>query len=432
MPDAVDTIAALATPIGGTIAILRTSGPRAIEWKQALGVTHEYPHPCLLQLGPDLPVPATVLVFRAPRSATGEDVVEYHFPGSPWIASRLLERLYALGARQAEPGEFTSRAFLNGKLDLAAAEGVVATISASNRAGLDAGRRLLSGELSRRLAPMMERLAEVLALVEVGIDFSEEDVSFIDRDRLLAAIESSCRELDALLAAAPSLERLEHEPRIVLAGRPNAGKSSLLNALAGRLRAVVADVAGTTRDVLSERVALDTGYITLTDAAGLGGGVPTDAIEVQMREKSLRAIEEADRVVLVIATDDDRAPLNLLRSPDLVVYSKSDLASAEHAGVSSSVMKAGGLDALRTALDTLAFPADRHEAEQGVALNVRHRSLVAAAIESLRRAADSLPRGPELVAAELRAAIDALGGILGKVAPDDVLGRIFSSFCIGK
>ena len=462
MTDAPDTIAAAATPAGGAIAIVRTSGPLAVQIAIELGVPlapslgtsgegwgeglrasispkkdpHPNPLPAYraggLSLGDSIVVSAKVLSFRAPRSSTGEDVVEYHVPGSPWVIGRLLKRLFELGARQAEPGEFTSRAFLSGKIDLAAAEGVVATISASNRAGLDAARRLLAGELSRRLTPLLDRLGDTLALVEVGIDFSEEDVSFIDRDRLMDELDASRDALEALLLAAPSLERLDHEPRIVLAGRPNAGKSSLLNALADRQRAIVADVAGTTRDALSERVALASGFVTLIDVAGVEEAASADDIETQMQASARREVDSADHLVLVIAADDVRPPLTMTREPDLVVRSKSDLGSTSLDALRASALDPAGCDALRAALDKLAFTGATTEAATGVAVNVRQRASIDDAVAALDRAINSLDAGAEIVSAELRQAIDALGRVLGRVAPDDVLGRIFSSFCIGK
>jgi tRNA modification GTPase len=435
-----DTIAALANATGGAVAIVRTSGPRAFEFADRLGgdlSPSPGPLPAYrergLTLGDSKSVPAKVLSFRAPRSSTGEDVVEYHLPGSPWVVARLLERLFELGARQAEPGEFTSRAFLGGKVDLAAAEGVVATISASNRASLDAARQLLGGELSRRLVPILDRLTDTLALVEVGIDFSEEDVSFIDRDRLIDQIDACRDELRVLLGVASSLERLDHEPRVVLAGRPNAGKSSLLNALAERNRAVVTDLAGTTRDALSERVALPSGYITLVDIAGLEEASSPDDIASQMHATAVRTMEAADHVVLMVAADDERPAVVLSRAPDLIVCSKSDLQqSASPAGIHASIKNPGGLDAIRAALDGLAFPHRATESSLGVALNVRQRSTIADASAALDRAREILDDGAEIVAAELRHSLDALGRVLGRIAPDDVLGRIFSSFCIGK
>jgi tRNA modification GTPase len=341
-----------------------------------------------------------------------------------------------LGARAAEPGEFTARAYLNGRIDLTAAEGVAATISAQGEQELAAARQLLAGELARRLAPVMDLLARTLALVEVGIDFVEEDVTFLSAGEITRRITDADQALQCLLSESSRFERLSHEPQVVLVGRPNAGKSTLLNALAGKDRAVVSPIAGTTRDVLWADVALARGTIRLIDVAGIDEEPPSAVaqIESEMRRRALQAVESADFVVLVQDVTDPGARLFLSRDPAVVVLSKSDLRphlpEGGAANLAVSAVSGLGLDPLRQRLDALCF--GQTSASPALALNVRHVRQVSEAREALGRARAQASGGPELLALELREALDALGQILGRVSPDDLLGRIFSSFCIGK
>jgi tRNA modification GTPase len=390
-----------------------------------------------------LSFPAWAYCFVAPRSYTGEDLVELHIPGNPLLAQMLLSRLITLGARNADAGEFTARAFFNGRIDLTEAEGVAASVAAHSDQELRAARRLMAGELARRLRPIMDVVAETLALVEVGIDFSEEDVTVLPPDDARRRITDAITSLDRLVAESARFERLAHEPRVVLVGRPNAGKSTLLNALAGHDRAVVSPIAGTTRDALSAEVALPRGMIHLVDVAGFVGATqaspesadasvaPTGGIARDMEHHAVQAAETADLIVLVQDTTDDRPPPRLAREPDLTVHTKLDLlpAGAALTSLAVSALRGTNLDKLRTALDDLAF-GGRHASGAGLALNDRHLHAIAAAREALVRGD---PRaGPELLALELRESLDALGEILGTVSPDELLGRIFSTFCIGK
>src|SRR5688572_1455739 len=251
-------------------------------------------------------VPSWVYLFKGPRSYTGDDLVEFHLPGNPLLVRMLMDELVARGARPAEPGEFTARAYFNGRMDLTQAEGVAAVVCAHGEEELSAARQLLAGELARRLRPAMDRIAETLALVEVGIDFSEEDVTFLSAEEVGRRAAEVAADLRRLMDESPRFERLSHEPCVVLVGRPNAGKSTLLNALAGWERAVVSRVAGTTRDVVSAEVVLRDGIVIVMDAAGLEEEVPAaedrspeTQIARQMHERALRAVEAADVVVLV-------------------------------------------------------------------------------------------------------------------------------------
>lgn len=391
----------------------------------------------------ELLVPATLFAFRAPRSYTADDLIEFHIPGNPLLARLLLDHLARAGARSAEPGEFTARAYFNGRLDLAEAEGVAATIAASNERDLSAARKLLAGELSRRLKPPMDALVDTLALVEAGIDFADEGISFIDRDDLLDRIDCVDRQLAAILFDSARFEPLTHEPVVVLIGRPNAGKSTLLNALAGRERAVVSPIAGTTRDALSAEVALPGGMVRLVDVAGVGpeahhlSDASAGDVERQMAERARQTATAAEVVVLVHDVTDSLPAVPTPQPPGLIVLSKSDLdraASAPTSAVAVSALTGGGLPELRLALSRLCFGEATAGGSAALALNARHLQCVDDGRESLASARKIAVAGdfPELIAHNLRAALNALGGVLGAVTPDDVLGRVFSSFCIGK
>jgi tRNA modification GTPase len=435
-----DTIAAISSSVGvAARMIVRLSGPDAHNIARDLGVAASTPASARRQ--PIWPgMTAWVYAFHAPHSYTGEDLVEFHVPGSPLLARMLLDEIVRRGARHAEPGEFTARAYFNGRLDLTQAEGVAATIGAHSHRELRAARQLLDGELARRLRPVMDDVAQALALIEVGIDFSDEDVTFLSADQVRERCGSAMAALDALLADSARFERLSHEPRIVLVGRPNAGKSTLLNALAGAERAVVSEVAGTTRDALWADVRLARGVVRVVDVAGIeeGSGFRVQGsaegdIARQMREQALREVATADLVVLIEYLSAPTEPPELPRTPDLTVRTKLDLVPSfevEQATCGVSAKTGAGMDALRARLDQLAFgPA---AAGTGLALNARHVDLIGQGKAALARATDAVPAGPELVALELRDVLDALGGVLGRMSPDDLLGKIFSTFCIGK
>jgi tRNA modification GTPase len=427
-------IAAIASPGGASARIvLRLSGEGS--WAIVRHLTgSELPMGGLVRLSVDgMDVPATLLRFA--QGYTGEESAELHVPGNVLLARMVLQRLYALGARPAEPGEFTARAFFSGRLDLAEAEGVAATIHATNERELAAGRKLQSGELARRLAPITDELTQILALVEAGIDFSEDDIRFLSADELVRKAEALILRLRGLLEESVRFERLAHEPTIVLCGRPNSGKSTLLNALTGRRRAVVSAMAGTTRDVLEAEVELERGVVRVIDTAGVEmehkDALPD--VERQMRERAVAAIGAADVVVLVEEIGGTHLSESWPRSPDLFVASKSDLyppSCVRQPYLPVSAITAAGMDELRIRLDELAFGSRGGEL---LALNARHvRQIETACAELGILAREAESRTEELSAEHLRYALDALGEITGMVSPDELLGRVFATFCIGK
>lgn len=456
-----DTIVAISSAVGPAARmIVRLSGARSHEIARGLIVDtcvreHSSGSAFCARIWPN--VSAWIYWFAGPKSYTGEDLVEFHIPGNAVLARLLLDEIVLRGARQAEAGEFTARAYFNGRMDLTQAEGVAATISAHSEREMRAARQLLGGELARRLGPVMESIAEALALVEVGIDFSDEDVTFLSAEQVRDRCDVAHRSLDAILNESSRFERLSHEPRIVLVGRPNAGKSTLLNALAKAERAVVSAVAGTTRDAIWAEVRLARGMVRVVDVAGIeevgSGQWEVASIEAEiarkMREQAMKAVAGADLVVGVEDFMGAGERVKLERAVDLVVKTKVDLESdkdkrqkteekdkniraTELSGSESVVVSAKtgeGMEELRARLDRLAFGT---EAGVGLALNARHVAAIEDARQALSRATDAVDAGAELVAMELREVLDALGGILGKISPDELLGRVFSKFCIGK
>jgi tRNA modification GTPase len=371
----------------------------------------------------NLACPARLLAFAGPASHTGEDVVEYHLPGNPLLVHRVIGELLRLGGRSAEPGEFSARAFFNGKTRLDEA--------ASNDAQLAAALQLRQGGLARRLWALTDNLAELLSLAELAIDFVEEDVIVLDTATTIDRIDALRREIDAIRQESTRLDQVGRPVRIAVVGRTNAGKSSLINRLVGYGRAVVSADEGTTRDVLEAHLELPRGTITLLDTAGLLDQ-PDDPIDRQATHQTRQALEAADHVIFARAADDSATDDSPPRA-SLRVVTKADLrpmpAGANGGVIFTSSVTGQGIDQLRDAITKQAFSGG----DEKMPLQARHAGLLDEAAHALAAAAETLESGTmELLAADLRAALDALGTISGVVTPDDVLGRIFAGFCIGK
>ena len=444
-----DTICAIATPPGrGGIGVVRVSGPQVPELAQAmLGVLPKPRHAHFARfLGADGEVldEGLALYFPAPRSFTGEHVLELHGHGGPVLLERLLRRLHALGARLARPGEFSERAFLNGKLDLAQAEAVADLIAANTEAAARAALRSLQGEFSARIHALVEALIELRVYVESAIDFPDEEIDFLSDgaiERRLAAIEDQLAEV---LVAARRGQLLRDGMTLVIAGRPNAGKSSLLNQLAGYDAAIVTEVAGTTRDVLREQIHIDGMPLHVIDTAGIRDSA--DIVEQEGIRRAWKAIESADRVLLVVDDREGITPAErtlLDRLPPgcglTVIRNKIDLSGAAPALLQGphgpelrlSAATGAGIDLLRQHLK-----ASMNYTEEGATILARRRHLEALedAEAHLRTGRRQLVehRAGELLAEELRLAQQSLNTITGEFTSDDLLGRIFSTFCIGK
>ena len=457
-----DTIVAAATPPGrGGIGIVRLSGPKVPELAAVL--LGDLPAPRRATFAHFLdaqgqPIDAGLaLFFPAPASYTGEHVLELHGHGGPVVIEALVSRALALGARRAQPGEFTQRAYLNDKLDLAQAEAIADLIDAGSQEAARAAMRSLEGEFSAMVRGLTEAAIELRTYVEAAIDFPEEEIDFLADRELTARFEALRRHFDGVLESA-RVGRLLHEGMtVVLAGRPNAGKSSLLNRLAGYDAAIVTPIPGTTRDVVRERIAIDGMPLHVLDTAGLRQG--GDAVEEEGVRRARSEIGRADRVLFVIDAAEDpagaawgeeraRLPADV---PVTLLFNKCDLAGSwekSPAAISRTVaslpsapgpprlyvsaLTGEGVGELRAHLKGCMG----YRTVEGGAISARLRHL-----ESLARARGHVEeavrqlterRAGELAAEELRAAQQALGEITGEFTTEDLLGRIFSSFCIGK
>lgn len=437
-----DTIAAIATPPGsGAIAVVRMSGPQATTVLQACtGKVTEARRATLAHVrdAQRRVVDEVVVTYYAgPASYTGEDVVEISCHGGMLVTRRVLERLLQCGARPAEPGEFTRRAFENGRMDLTRAEAVMDVINAGSDLALRAAQNQLHGAIFRKVETAVDRLISVAAHVEAYIDFPEEDIAPDTTQELVAAVDEVCGELRVLLDTADEGRLLREGIRTAIIGAPNVGKSSLLNMLLGYERAIVSDTAGTTRDTIEESVSLGGMRLRLVDTAGLHES--TDAIERAGMERSRRAGAEADLILEVAdaTLPPARAEIPATTAQHILLLNKCDL--PEHPdwqnvpALRISCHTGRGHETLATTI-TERFLHSSGEPDTLAAINTRHRYALQQALDYLAAARTGLLSGisPELMDIDLRAALDALGSISGRVDTEDILTRVFATFCLGK
>lgn len=445
--DTADTIVAIATPPGaGGVGIVRVSGPEAARMAETLcgsmpGV-REARHSRFADQHGNVIDDGIVLRFAAPASFTGEDVVELQAHGSPAVLQALVARCCALGARMARPGEFSERAFLNGKLDLVQAEAVADLIAASDLRAARAARRALDGVFSARVDAIADMLLAVRVQVEAMIDFADEPLETLGIAAVQTRINTTGQALAALSADAKIGQKLRDGMHAVIVGPPNAGKSSLLNVLAGSDRAIVTDIPGTTRDLLRETVRVDGVELTLVDTAGLRGG--GDVIEQEGMRRARAELEHAELAIVVLdARDPDhgRAEVTaaIAQTPrTLWLHNKADLLAGHEPPPPEGVLRVSahsgiGIQAIHDALLGEAVGGLHECAEGAFTARARHVDALGVAAEQLRDAAGALQHHSlDLAAEALRCSHDALGQITGKVAPDALLGHIFSTFCIGK
>jgi tRNA modification GTPase len=456
-----DTIAALASPAGGAArGIVRVSGPAVFsvlqsifeadggdEWRR--GRTARC-HAGVLRLrGCRALLPALLYVWPTGRSYTGQPTVEIHTAGSPPLLEALLADLHAAGARPARAGEFTLRAFLSGRLDLAQAEAVLGVIDAADHRELETALRQLAGGLSGRIGTCRSDLLDLLADLEAGLDFVDEDIEFVGRADVVARLEHAQERIDGLLAQADGRMQSRGRRRVVLAGLPNAGKSTLFNALAGREAALVSEVRGTTRDYLAAELDWDGTAIELIDTAGWehGGENIMQAAQALRREQ----LEQADLIVWCRAADleddgralDERLLGELLAHQGhgvLIAETKGDLRKAAgHAGRETGAVRVAapqrfGLEELRAAAGARLSDRQAGGSELLGSTAARCRDSLESSSNALHRAREAATagEGDEVLAIEIREVLEHLGRIVGAVYTDDVLDRIFGRFCIGK
>lgn len=467
------TITAISTPHGtGGIAVVRLSGPQAFEiadraWKGAPlaeAATHTAHLGTITDADGSALDQAVATVFRAPRSFTGEDTVEFSVHGSKWIQRKVVERLIALGARAAEPGEFSRRAFLNGRLDLAQAEGVADLIAASSRAAHRLAMSQVSGTFSSRLNSLRDSLVELASLLELELDFSEEEVEFADRARLRDITHQTLAMTERLASTYAAGRAFKEGVPVVIAGAPNAGKSTLLNRLLGEDKAIVSDIPGTTRDVIEDTREIGGVLFRFFDTAGL-----RDTSETVERIGIERARDIIGRAAIVLWLIDASAPclsqrleeteVQIAAHPQaqhIILFTKADKTAggmpddaAEMRSKTASMpgetdgIEAGSLrisakedlniDTLEAALVAAAKSEHDPDAEL-IVTNARHYAALLAGAESLRRVDEGLSSGlpADLIAQDVRESLHHLGLLTGAVTTDTLLGTIFSRFCIGK
>ena len=451
-----DTIAAVATGAGvSAIGIVRVSGPLSVSLMDALfrpadGKAMSQHRDRQLVYGKLLDEKGRTLdlclctLSRAPRSYTGEDTAELQCHGSPVVLRSALEALFALGARQAAAGEFTKRAFLNGRMDLTQAEAVVDIIDAETPLAARNAASQLGGAISRRTEEVYQNLTHICSHYHAVLDYPDEDIPPFTLAEYAAVLDASIRSLEALLATFSRGQFLEKGVRTAILGRPNAGKSSLLNALLGFERAIVTDIPGTTRDTVEQTVTLGRHLVRLVDTAGIRD--TQDVIEKIGVDRSMEAAKDCDAALFVVdasrpLTDEDRRAMGAaLEAPEVIaILNKQDLPGAIEPSdlpfayiVPTSCKDSTGFDLLEQAFDML-FPDDA-PCDGSLLTNARQAGAILRAKKSVDSAVQSLRAGmtPDAVLVDLEAAMDALGEVTGRTMREDITNRIFERFCVGK
>lgn len=446
-----DTIAAIATPVGvGAISVIRVSGPDSIssfgeifKGNKNLGKvdSHTIHYGRVLSEAGETIDDVLVSVFKSPNSYTGEDSVEISTHGSQLICNRILERLVQKNVRLAEPGEFTKRAFLNGKIDLSQAEAVIDVINSRTNASLKGARNQLDGVLSNKIDTLRKMLLDSSSLIELELDFAEEDLEFVSLDKVTNELNKIIDEIEKLIDSYKIGKVIRDGVNVVLVGKPNVGKSSLLNYLVKESRAIVSHIPGTTRDVIREEISLEGVLYKIFDTAGIR--ITEDEIEKEGVLRSRKAVEESD-IVILISDVDSEYPADLylellkLTSEEKIiqVINKIDLHGVDKIEniIEISVKSGKGIVELIEALKQKSFTSESYSEKNAVISNLRHKTALEKSNDHLKKAIDSISGSfsGEFISVDLRNAESALGEIIGKVTTEDILNNIFSQFCIGK
>ena len=458
-----DTIAAIATARGEAgIGIVRVSGslalpiaaelfrsPRAVSPTELPTHTLTYGHVVDATASDEIIDEVLLGIMHAPRTYTGEDIVEFNCHGGIVPLTAVLDLVVRNGARVAEPGEFTKRAFLNGRLDLAQAEAVAELIASKTDLSRKVAVEALAGKLSDTVNRLSDRLASLLAEIEASIDFPEEDLDFMKVEAQLETAHSVQTDLTVLLETATEGRIITEGVNVAILGKPNVGKSSLLNALIGTKRAIVTDTPGTTRDTIEEAVNISGIPLRLIDTAGIRQ--TTDIVEQQGVERSKAVLDRSELLLLMFDASQplNDADLDLLQtaqsSKAILILNKVDLPVVTPATallahcpkkrvVETAIPEGKGIDALKAAVCDELLGGESVVGESPIVTNARHQEALRRANEGLNYAIESLENGmpPDLVAVDLRISLDGLGDIVGKTTTEDILDRIFSQFCVGK
>jgi tRNA modification GTPase len=448
-----DTIIAVATPPGiGAISVIRISGDKSFEVIDEVFIgknkisnsnSHTIHYGKIIAADGELIDDVLAAVFRSPNSFTGEDSVEISTHGNPYITQKIIEILVEKGIRLAEPGEFTKRAFLNSKIDLAQAEAVSDVITSRTEASLRGARNQLDGLLSKKIDELRTLLINASSFIELELDFAEEDVEFINHDELKKRLELIVKEINELLNTYSFGRIIRDGVNVALVGKPNVGKSSLLNYILKESRAIVSSIPGTTRDVIREDVSIDGILYRLYDTAGIR--VSEDEIEKEGVIRSREVIKNADVILLLNDVEQEISPETLEEIYSIIqkenahkvlkVLNKIDISLPDiEADVYISALTGEGMDSLFLKLKELSIGTSNYSEKSAVVSNLRHYQCLKKARENLLNGVESLNNkmSGEFISVDLRNAASDLGEIIGEVTSDDVLNNIFMKFCIGK